>query len=161
MQKFIIFTLESAMKATVPTEEKLVIVFDLTGFSMACMDYDVVKMLVNILQYNYPEVLHVALIVNAPLIFSACWLIIRPWLDPVTAAKAMFVDKAKLGMYIDSSDLPPDFSDPSNFDDNEDDNDEEGDSDLDGNGELAKDSKLGGENIAAQAANASQSYPTV
>jgi len=45
------------------------------------------QMIVNILQYNYPETLSVALIVGAPMLFSACWAIIKPWLDPVTAAK--------------------------------------------------------------------------
>jgi len=64
------------------------------------MDYDVVKMLVNILQFNYPDTLHVALVINAPYLFSACWAIIRPWLDPVTAAKALFVKKDQLVEYF-------------------------------------------------------------
>ena len=55
------------------------------------MDYDAVKLIVNILQYNYPETLSVGLILNAPMLFSACWAVIKPWLDPVTAAKCVFV----------------------------------------------------------------------
>lgn len=112
MQDFIIVTLETAMKLTRPTEEKLVIVFDLSGFTLQCMDYDVVKLLVSILQYNYPEVLQVALIVNAPILFSACWMVIRPWLDPVTAAKALFIKKSQLHTYIDHSELAPDMRTP-------------------------------------------------
>lgn len=127
MQKFIIKTLEDTMKHTKPTEEKLVIVFDLSGFTMACMDYEVVKMLVNILQYNYPEVLQSALVVNAPFIFSACWMIIRPWLDPVTAGKVTFCSKDELGKYIDPSQMPPDMLDPTKFDDDEAESEEDAD----------------------------------
>ena len=125
MQKFIIKTLEDTMKLTKPTDEKLVIVFDLSGFSMSCMDYEVVKMLVNILQWNYPEVLQVALVVNAPMIFSACWLVIRPWLDPVTAAKVTFLKKDEVSRYIPQTEMPPDFLDQQKFDDEEE--DDEGD----------------------------------
>ncbi len=31
------------------------------------------------------------MIVNAPIIFSACWAIVKPWLDPVTVNKVSFV----------------------------------------------------------------------
>lgn len=66
-------------------------VFSSPIYISACMDYDAVKLIVNILQYNYPETLSVALILNAPMLFSACWAVIKPWLDPVTAAKCVFV----------------------------------------------------------------------
>ena len=77
MKKFIIFHLDFTMKRTRSGEEKLVLAIDLASFTMACMDYEVLKMLIEILQFNYPEVLQVALVLNAPFIFSACWLIIR------------------------------------------------------------------------------------
>ena len=132
MQQFIIYTLEQTMRLTKPTEEKLVIVFDLSDFTLACMDYEVVKMLVNILQFNYPEVLHTALVVNAPMIFSACWMVIRPWLDPVTAGKVQFVRKDEVSKYIDKKQMPPDFETPDKFDDDED--DEEGEEGGEGEG---------------------------
>ena len=111
----------------------LVILFDLAGFTMSCMDYEVVKMLVNTLQYNYPEtlkvalllllqlllilllilLLQVALIVNAPMLFSACWMIIKGWLDPVTAAKVKFVNLQQLEQYIDKDSIPIDLTNPS------------------------------------------------
>lgn len=112
MKKFIIFTLEKALKKAIP-DEKIVILFDLSGFTLSCMDYEVVKMLVNTLQYNYPETLKVALIVNAPMLFSACWMIIKGWLDPVTAAKVNFVNLQKLEQYIDKDSIPLDLTNPS------------------------------------------------
>ena len=80
---------------------------------MSCMDYEVVKMLVNTLQYNYPETLKVALIVNAPMLFSACWMIIKGWLDPVTAGKVSFVNLQQLEQYIDKDSIPIDLTNPS------------------------------------------------
>ncbi|RYH13138.1 hypothetical protein EON65_36405 [archaeon] len=38
-------------------------------------------------QVNYSETLEKLHVVDAPFIFSTCWALIRPWLDPVTAAK--------------------------------------------------------------------------
>lgn len=96
LKLLIIYTLEDILLKTNPHEERIVICFDLEGFSLNCMDYEVVKLLVNILQFNYPDTLHVALIINAPFLFSACWAIIKPWLDPVTAAKAQFIRKEEL-----------------------------------------------------------------
>ena len=38
------------------------------------MDYDVVKLLIDILQFNYPETLLTAYVMNAPFLFWACWV---------------------------------------------------------------------------------------
>ncbi len=105
----IIHTLETILKKAKPEEERIMICFDLSGFSYSCMDYEVVKLLVDILQYNYPDTLQGALIINSPFIFSACWAIIRPWLDPVTAAKAQFVNKEQLKDYFPIETIPMDL----------------------------------------------------
>lgn len=70
------------------------------------MDYEVVKLLISILDYNYPETLFLGILCNSPVIFSGCWLIIRPWLDPVTAAKVVFKSKAELTQCMDESVIP-------------------------------------------------------
>ena len=137
MQSLIIWTLETTMKLTKPTEERLSIIFDLTGFSLACMDYEIVKMLVNILQYNYPEVLHQALVVNAPVIFNACWMVIRPWLDPVTASKVTFCSREQLlSNHVDKSQLPPDLVD--HDEEEEEDDDDDNDDEEEGEGEAVE-----------------------
>lgn len=102
MKKAIIFTLEEVIKLSIPEEEKIVIVFDLHEFSFACMDYEVIKILIDILQYNYPETLSVAIILNAPFLFSACWLLIKPWLDPETGTKVIFLNSKNIGNYVTS-----------------------------------------------------------
>ena len=108
--KLIVHTLETAVHRSRArlNDEKIVIVFDMSGFTTAVMDYDAVKVLVSVLLKNYPDVLAAALIVNAPMLFSACWAVIKPWLDPVTAAKCVFVKPAQLADYIDPAELPED-----------------------------------------------------
>jgi hypothetical protein len=100
MRLLIIYTMEEVVKRTKPDEERMLICFDLTGFKLSCMDYDMVKLLISINEFNYPETLSVAYIINSPFIFSACWAVIRPWLDLVTAAKVTFINSDKLREYI-------------------------------------------------------------
>ena len=59
---------------------------------MNVLDYEVLKLLINILQYNYPETLESALVVDSPFIFSACWAIIRHWLGIPTYLKWNTID---------------------------------------------------------------------
>jgi hypothetical protein len=100
LRLLIIYTMETILKRTKPDEERMLICFDLTDFRLSCMDYDMVKLLISILEFNYPETLSSALIINAPFMFYACWAVIRPWLDPVTAAKVAFVNGDKLAEHI-------------------------------------------------------------
>jgi hypothetical protein len=109
VRKVIIYTLENTLKKARPHEERILICFDLSEFSYSCMDYDAVKLLVHILQFNYPETLERALVINAPLLFSACWAVIRPWLDPITVSKVHFTKKAELVNYFPASDIPHDL----------------------------------------------------
>ena len=106
VQRTIIHCLEVAMAKVNASDEKILFVFDLAQFSLSCMDYEVVKVLVHVLQYNYPEILSAALIVNSPLIFSACWAMIKIWIDPVTAAKCQFIRPGQLTDFIDISEIP-------------------------------------------------------
>ena len=91
--------------------EKVTVVFDMQNFSIIKnMDYEAVKLIIQILQTHFSETLKHALIVNAPFIFSACYAIIRPWLDPVTAAKVQFVtDKILFEKFVDNESAPSEF----------------------------------------------------
>lgn len=83
------------------------LVFDMTGFTLANMDYNPVKFIIKSFESNYPESLGVILIHNAPWVFKGTpvhaladvswltfaegiWSIIQGWLDPVVAAKVNF-----------------------------------------------------------------------
>jgi len=73
LRRNFIFELEGLIKACDPVQEQLTIIFDLTQFSMKNMDYDLVKMLLDVLEYNYPEILGQSYIVSAVL----CWVEVK------------------------------------------------------------------------------------
>ena len=69
---------------------KHVFVVDLAGLSMGVLRRENREMLVRVahtLQHSYPESMHRVLIVNSPRLFSVCWSMLRPLIDPVSAAK--------------------------------------------------------------------------
>lgn len=82
------------------------IVFDMTGFTMANMDYTPVKFMIKVFEANYPESLGSVLVHKAPWIFQGIWKIIKGWLDPVVAAKVHFTNDVKdLSEYISKSQI--------------------------------------------------------
>ena len=106
--RFIIHTINKSLAESVPSEEQIIIVFDLTSFGLSCMDYEAVKILIGILAHNYPEILSKVHIVNHPWLFNACWAVISPWIDPVTAQKVNFTSIADLSKFIDAECIPED-----------------------------------------------------
>jgi hypothetical protein len=64
------------------------------------MDYEMIKLLITTNRFNYPETLSSGYIINAPFLFAACWAIIKPWLDPVTAAKISFITSEQLAELV-------------------------------------------------------------
>lgn len=83
------------------------VLFDLSGFSLKNADNDSTAFLVSMLEANYPEVLGVVLIHNAPWIFSTIWNVIKHWLDPVVAAKIHFTKGYDdLVRFIDKAHIP-------------------------------------------------------
>jgi hypothetical protein len=56
MRNLVVHTIDRAVSQSNPELEQMVIAFDMTGFSMKCMDFELVKFLVDTLQVNYPEV---------------------------------------------------------------------------------------------------------
>lgn len=107
LRKLSIWVLESLRKTAKPEEERFVVCLDLSKFTLRCMDYEAVKHQVHILQAHYPDTLESCYVIDAPFIFSGCWRIIRPWLDPVTASKVQFIRKLDLEKHFDVATLPP------------------------------------------------------
>ncbi|KAF4234481.1 hypothetical protein CNMCM6805_008582 [Aspergillus fumigatiaffinis] len=95
LDRFTVYTIESARMMLAPPVETACIIFDMTDFSLANMDYSPVKFMIKCFEANYPESLGVVLIHKAPWIFSGIWNIIKGWLDPVVAAKVHFTKNVK------------------------------------------------------------------
>lgn len=108
LRQLVIYTMEKVMRDVNPENERVLVVFDLAGFSLMHMDNDFVKMLVNIMAFNCPETMESTLIVNAPFMFRACWALIKGFLDPVTVSKVKFiVERKELFEFIAPEDLHP------------------------------------------------------
>lgn len=90
LERFTVYAIETARLLLESNVDTAAVVFDMTGFSMANMDYAPVKFMIRCFEANYPESLGVVLVHKSPWIFHGIWTIIKGWLDPVVAAKVHF-----------------------------------------------------------------------
>ncbi|KAL8675420.1 MAG: hypothetical protein Q9168_000251 [Polycauliona sp. 1 TL-2023] len=104
LERYTVYTIETARLLLASHVDTAAIVFDMTGFSMANMDYAPVKFMIKCFEANYPESLGVVLVHKSPWIFHSIWNIIKGWLDPVVAKKVHFTKNiAELEQFIEKS----------------------------------------------------------
>ncbi|CAZ82641.1 unnamed protein product [Tuber melanosporum] len=90
LERYTVYIMETARLMLQPPVDTAAVVFDMTGFSMANMDYAPVKYLIKCFEAHYPESLGICLVHKAPWLFSSIWAVIKGWLDPVVASKIHF-----------------------------------------------------------------------
>lgn len=95
LERYTVYIIETARMLLQPPVDTATIVFDMTGFSMANMDYTPVKFMIKCFEANYPESLGAVLVHKAPWVFQGIWKIIKGWLDPVVAGKVHFTNNTK------------------------------------------------------------------
>ncbi|CAH1991503.1 unnamed protein product [Acanthoscelides obtectus] len=102
MTKFIVYCLEEASNMCVEDfTDDICLVFDLSGFNISSIDYQLVKNIIWLISKHYPERLGVCLILNASSMFSGCWTIIKGWLNKKTTQKVHFIDnEEQLSRYL-------------------------------------------------------------
>ncbi|KAK3177794.1 phosphatidylinositol transfer protein csr1 [Lecanicillium sp. MT-2017a] len=104
IERYTVHIIETARLLLAPPVETATIVFDMTSFTLANMDYAPVKFMIKCFEANYPESLGAVLIHNAPWVFQGIWRIIRGWLDPVVASKVHFTNgRSGLEQFIEPS----------------------------------------------------------
>ncbi|KAF1984038.1 phosphatidylinositol transfer protein CSR1 [Aulographum hederae CBS 113979] len=107
LERYTVYTIETARMFLAPPVDTATIVFDMTSFSLANMDYTPVKFMIKCFEANYPESLGAVLVHKAPWVFSSIWSIIRGWLDPVVAGKVHFTKTVEdLEQYIAKDQIP-------------------------------------------------------
>lgn len=113
--KYVLFMLEAmiaAMKAR-PVPQRFIVLFDLKGFTVSLVFRKDVRLMIRkmiyIAQAQYPERLHKALLVNAPMGFESAWRLIRSLLDEKTATKVSFVNQKTLQDEIDVDTLSTEY----------------------------------------------------
>ncbi|KAI3318854.1 CRAL/TRIO domain-containing protein [Xylariaceae sp. AK1471] len=94
MESYTLHNIENLRIAIKPPNDKVCLIFDMTGFGVKNMDFHVVRFLVTVFEARYPETLGVVLIRNAPFVFWGIWSMIKGWLDPVIASKINFTRKS-------------------------------------------------------------------
>ncbi|KAF9584101.1 hypothetical protein BGW38_007579 [Lunasporangiospora selenospora] len=90
LERLTIYLMETGRLLIRPPVETVVLVFDMTGFGLGNMDYNMVKFIIQCFEAYYPESLGNIMIHNSPFVFWGVWKVIEPWLDPVVAAKIRF-----------------------------------------------------------------------
>ncbi|KAF1928987.1 CRAL/TRIO domain-containing protein [Didymella exigua CBS 183.55] len=107
LERFTVYTIETARLLLRPPIDTATIVFDMTDFSMANMDYTPVKFMIKCFEANYPESLGTVLVYKAPWVFNAVWSIVRGWLDPVVAGKVSFIKNVdELQKFVPKDQIP-------------------------------------------------------
>ncbi|KAK7426314.1 phosphatidylinositol transfer protein csr1 [Neonectria magnoliae] len=102
LERYTVYIIETARMVLEPPVDTACVIFDMTGFSMANMDYTPVKFMIKCFEANYPESLGAVLVHKAPWVFQGIWKIIRGWLDPVVASKVHFTNnKTELEEFIE------------------------------------------------------------
>ncbi|USW58988.1 Putative CRAL-TRIO lipid binding domain, CRAL/TRIO domain, CRAL/TRIO domain superfamily [Septoria linicola] len=110
LERFTVYTIETARMMLRPPVDTATIVFDMTDFSMANMDYTPVKFMIKCFEANYPESLGSVVVYKSPWIFQGIWKIIRGWLDPVVASKVHFASNVNdLEQFIPRSQIMKDL----------------------------------------------------
>ncbi|KAK1757217.1 phosphatidylinositol transfer protein CSR1 [Echria macrotheca] len=95
LERYTVYLIETCRYLLKPPVDTATIVFDMTGFSLANMDYAPVKFMIKCFEANYPESLGAVLVHKAPWVFQGIWKVIRGWLDPVVANKVHFTNNVK------------------------------------------------------------------
>ncbi|KAK3942080.1 Cral trio domain protein [Diplogelasinospora grovesii] len=95
LERYTVYLIETCRMLLRPPVDTATIVFDMTGFSMANMDYTPVKFMIKCFEANYPECLGAVLVHKSPWIFQGIWKVIKGWLDPVVANKVHFTNSLK------------------------------------------------------------------
>jgi len=108
-QRYTILMMEYGKSLLKPPGETVTLVFDMSKAAIKNLDIKSVKFMVDTLTNYYPESLGKVLVYNATWIVNGAWKIIRPWLDPVTAAKVFFIKPEEITNYIDPANLPLEY----------------------------------------------------
>eukprot|EP01116_Phalansterium_solitarium_P004801 TRINITY_DN15952_c0_g1_i1.p1 TRINITY_DN15952_c0_g1~~TRINITY_DN15952_c0_g1_i1.p1 ORF type:complete len:314 (+),score=87.71 TRINITY_DN15952_c0_g1_i1:440-1381(+) len=107
MKTYIVHQMELGRTLMKPPVEQSTIVFDLSNVGVRNLDLVIARFIADMLQNNYPECLATGIIFGAPFVFWGFWQVLKPFLDPKTATKIVFVKTLPdMEVYIDRTNVP-------------------------------------------------------
>ncbi|CAI2166250.1 2981_t:CDS:2 [Funneliformis geosporum] len=83
LQRFTVYIMETVRLMIEPPVETGCLIFNMEGFSIANMDLQYIKFMIQCFEAYYPESLGILVIHKAPWVFSQVWKVISPLLDPL------------------------------------------------------------------------------
>jgi len=89
-----VYTLERAVACLPPGQDKLCWVIDFSGFSTrltGLSNMQMSKRTLHLLQNHYPERLGMAILLNAPFVFTVFWKLVSPFIDENTKKKVLLL----------------------------------------------------------------------
>lgn len=89
--KYLIYCLENAIWNLSSNQEQMVWLIDFQGWSSSCLSLKVTREAAQVLQAHYPERLGLAIFYNPPKVFESFWTMVKPFLEPKTYRKVIFV----------------------------------------------------------------------
>lgn len=116
IERFTVYVMEMGRLMLHAPVDTACVIFDMTDFSLANMDYNPVKFIIKCFEAHYPESLGVLLIHKAPWVFQGIWNIIKGWLDPVVASKIQFTRSlSDLGRFIEPHEIIQELGGPNEW----------------------------------------------
>ncbi|OKL62978.1 hypothetical protein UA08_02064 [Talaromyces atroroseus] len=111
LERYVVHTIESVrMLLRPPLVETAILIFNMTDFSMANMDYTPVKFIIKCLENFYPESLARIIIHKAPWFFSGIWKMIKTWMNDSLVSRVFFTKNlSDLELYIPRQNIPSDL----------------------------------------------------
>lgn len=103
-KRCIIYWMEKLEKEHVG--KKVTVVFDMMDTGLGNMDMEIIKFIINLFKYYYPNCLAYILVFELPWILTAGWKIVKTWLSARAVDKIKFVTKSTIHDYIASEELP-------------------------------------------------------
>jgi hypothetical protein len=112
--RYVAFFFERGIQRLPKNGDKGLLFFDMKGWSIRKhanrFALKLTAELVHIIQAHNPERLERCILFNTPFVFSGTWAIIKGWLDPVVAAKVMFVsDTSAMLEFFEKETLPKEY----------------------------------------------------
>eukprot|EP00698_Gefionella_okellyi_P018248 TRINITY_DN544_c0_g1_i3.p2 TRINITY_DN544_c0_g1~~TRINITY_DN544_c0_g1_i3.p2 ORF type:complete len:238 (+),score=62.96 TRINITY_DN544_c0_g1_i3:264-977(+) len=101
--KHLVYNLERAQELLPVGKDKMCWIIDFKGFSSKIGGISNIKMsmaTLDVLQNHYPERLGLAVLLNAPMMFSFFWKVVSPFIDPETKKKIVFLDNKKMAAFL-------------------------------------------------------------
>ncbi|XP_078445103.1 uncharacterized protein LOC144714263 [Wolffia australiana] len=89
--RYWIYCIENCILNFKDGKDQMVWLIDFQGWNMGSVSMNVTMETAHILQHHYPEILGLAILYNPPKVFEQFLKIVRPFLEPKTYQKMMFI----------------------------------------------------------------------